>query len=104
MCVERTVRGVLLKAQAHLVVGIPQVLTHTDTMTHPERVKTMVRARTHPGPHLSQWACQPAGSGRPSADPAAGQRLAGPVGRNLPGHRCGPDRLGLTVAEPLRAL
>jgi hypothetical protein len=24
----------LLKAQAHPVVGIPQVLTHADTMTH----------------------------------------------------------------------
>src|SRR5215471_5080768 len=34
MSVVRAVRGVLLKAQAHLVVGIPQVLTHADTMTH----------------------------------------------------------------------
>jgi hypothetical protein len=31
--VVRAVRRVLLKAQAHLVVGIPQVLTHADTMT-----------------------------------------------------------------------
>ena len=34
MCVERTVRGMLLKAQPHPVVGIPQILTHADTMTH----------------------------------------------------------------------
>jgi hypothetical protein len=33
MGVVRAVRRVLLKAQAHLVVGIPQVLTHADTMT-----------------------------------------------------------------------
>jgi len=33
MGVVRTVRRVLLKAQAHPVVGIPQALTHTDTMT-----------------------------------------------------------------------
>ena len=35
MGVVRTVRRMLLKAQAHPVVGIPQVLTHADTMTHP---------------------------------------------------------------------
>ena len=34
MGVVRTVRRVLLKAQAHRVVGIPQVLTHAHTMTH----------------------------------------------------------------------
>jgi hypothetical protein len=56
MCVERTVGGMLLKAQAHLVVGVPQILTHTETMTH---LKTTVRARIDPGPHLRQWVCQP---------------------------------------------
>src|SRR5262252_4853491 len=45
-----------------------------------------------------------AGSGLPSSDPAAGQRLAGLVGRDLPGHRLGPDGLGLDIAEPLGAL
>jgi len=34
MGVVRTVRRMLLEAQAHAVVGIPQVLTHADTMTH----------------------------------------------------------------------
>ena len=32
-----------------------------------------------------------AGSGSLPADPAAGKRLAGPVGRNLPGHRPAPS-------------
>ena len=33
VCVVGTVRCMLPEAQAHLVVGIPQVLTHADTMT-----------------------------------------------------------------------
>ncbi len=34
MCVVRAVRRMLLKAQAHLIVGVPKVLIHADTMTH----------------------------------------------------------------------
>ena len=34
MCVVRTVRRILLEAQAHPVVGIPEVLTQADTMAH----------------------------------------------------------------------
>src|SRR4029077_19483715 len=39
MGVVRTVCGMLLKAQAHPVVGIPQLLTHADTMTQRDGIR-----------------------------------------------------------------